>query len=224
MLHASSSRTSFGWAVPVVLIAAGLGSMRQAKADPREKLVGLGAGLCAPGFEPQNRASPALLSWGLQVFAYYGPDFGPWSWDLSFGASLSWATYSGVSPDYTYQRVGETMHGDLYFEGALYHPEALVQYELFSGWDIASYIEAGVGALWTTFRDAKVNSPASVDAMSSSVGDFGHGGLTVSLASKVDWRIARSLKVGASVKYSRTNSALLKRTVSVPVTISYYWW
>jgi hypothetical protein len=212
------------WVVLIVLNTAGLVAMPRAHADPGETLVGLGAGLWAPGFESQNRAAPALLNWGLQLFAHYGPDFGPWSWDLSVGASLSWATYSGVSPNYTHRRGGETMTGDLYFNGALYHPEVFVQYEVLSGWDVSVYVDAALGAMWTTYSGGSLRNSASNYEVDANVGDFGHGGLTSSASIKLDWRLARAVKAGASIRYTRANSPLLRRTVSVPVTVAYYWW
>jgi hypothetical protein len=211
------------WVIPIVILALVCES-RDARADPREKLVGFGAGLFSPGFEAQDRTAPALLSWAMQAFALYGPDWGPRSWDLALGVSVSWATYSGVSRDYTHHRDGEAMHGDLFFTGAVYHPELFVQYKLLSGWDVAPYVEAGLGALWATYRDATLHDVSTGQQMGSRVDDFGRGGVTASLALKVDWRVASSVRLGVAAKYTRSSASLLKWAVSVPVTLAYHWW
>jgi len=198
--------------------------VREAKADPKEKLVGLGVGMCSPGFDSQSRTAPALFSWGLQLFGRYGPDWGRWSWNLTVGASLSWATYSAVSRDYVHTRDSESTLGDLFFSGALYHPELLVAYKLLSGWDIAPYAELGLGYLWATYSDASLHDTDTGNELDASVDDFGDGGLTASLAFRIDWRVTRSLRIGAGLKYTRTAAALLKRTISVPITVTFFWW
>jgi hypothetical protein len=191
---------------------------KDARAEPGEKVLGAAGLLVLPAFEPQSRTAFRLAAGGASGFAHYGV-----TGELALGLRFSWATYSGIIPDFDYSTSAGGVRGRLSHVGALYEPEVFLQYKLYSGYLIAPYIEVGAGYVWTTFTEAALLADDDQE-YDVTVKDFGEGSVTLSVALTVDWRLWNFLGLGTGVKYTWVPNGLLGHTFTVPLTASYYWW
>jgi len=184
-----------------------------------EIAVGLQGGLMLPAFSPTSATAFTLAAWTVGVYGSYGVLD-----DLSLVASFSFFMFDGDADNYTYSEEGLDYKGTLRCSTRGYHPEVGLRYKVYSGYNLAPYLDASVGYAWNTFNDSRLFNEDGQE-YDVHISDFAQGMFTVSAGISVDYRIANMIFVGLGFKftYAFGSGNLLEHFFTVPVQVAYYW-
>jgi len=190
-----------------------------ARAEQDEISVGMQAGLLLPAFSPTSATAFTLATWTAGIYGNYGILD-----DLTLTASFTCFMFEGEASDYRHSEDGLDYTGNLRTKTRSYHPQVGVKYKVFSGYDIAPYVDASIGYAWTTFHGSRLldENNAEYDVQ---ISDFGQGVFTVTAGISVDYRIANMVFVGLgfSFTYAIGDGNLLEHYFSLPIQAAYYW-
>jgi len=184
-----------------------------------EITVGLQGGLMLPAFSPTSTTAFTLAAWTAGVYGSYGILD-----DLSIVASFSYFMFDGDSDNYTYSEDGLDYKGKLRCSTKGYHPEVGIRYKVYSGYNLAPYLDASIGYAWNTFNDSRLFNEDGQE-YDVHISDFAQGLFTVTVGVSADYRIANMIFVGLGFKftYAFGSDNMLEHFFTVPVQVSYYW-
>jgi hypothetical protein len=189
-----------------------------ADAEQDELTFGAEAGLMLPDYSPQSATAPTLATWTTGVLVSYGVLD-----DLSITTQFNFSMFDATAGGYTTTVDTLPYTGELKFSGRFYHPQVGARYKVLSGYNIAPYVEAGLGYAWTT-----IHAPVILDDEGRSfglgLGDWGEGTWTVAAGLVVDYRISNLLFVGLTGRFVYAlESGLLNHYTTVVLQAQYYW-
>ena len=187
-------------------------------AEQDEIAIGLTGGLLLPDFDSTSPTAFALATWRVGLAVSYGVLD-----DLSVTGAFSFSTFSARAPGVHQTDYGLDYLGTLRFDCQIFHPEVGLRYKLFSGYNLAPYVEASVGYLWLQVRDPRLlNEDELIYAIG--LGDFSRGAWTVSGGLALDYRLLETVFVGLEVRFTfALGDSLLRQAFELPLTVSYYW-
>lgn len=190
-----------------------------ANAEADEHVLGGSALITMPQFENEDATAFGVTTIGAQVSYQYGT-----TEDLYAVAQFSFWVIPNAATDYSHYDTAtqRAYDGSLNFNGEGYHGEVGCRYKLYSGYNVAPYIEVYGGYLWSTFRDPNLRNENNI-SFDFDMTSFGRGAFTAGGALGFDVRLWNVLLAGASVKYTMALDDVVKGAVSIPVTMSYYW-
>ena len=190
-----------------------------ASAEQDELAVGAQGGLLLPAFSPTSPTAFTLATWTAGVYGTYGVLD-----DLSLTASFSFFMFEGDAGGFKYTEESLDYEGTLICTTLAYHPEIGVRYKVYSGYDLAPYVDASIGFAWTTFHNSKLFNEDGLE-YDVNINDFGEAIFTVSAGISLDYRIENTIFIGLGFKftYAIGDDNLLEHFFTMPLQVSYYW-
>ncbi len=202
----------------LLLLGLLLASPGEARAEQTEITLGAEVGLLLPDFSPKSAAEIAVATWDVGILLSYGVLD-----DLSLTAEFLFSMFDASSSGYTVSSDGLDYTGSLDFSSRVYHPRVGLKYKLFSGYNLAPYIEGNIGWSWSTYHDAKLLNEEGLD-YGLGLGDWGESAFTVSVGASLDYRLANVVFVGLGFSYTYAiGGGLLRQFFNLPLQVSYYW-
>jgi hypothetical protein len=206
-------RSSVFSALVITLIA--LASV--ARAEDGEKSVSVEGTLLLPSFSSPDATAVALAALGVRARAEYGVTD-----DLSVTVGLGFSAFSGQTGD-TRSYLGRPLSGNLALDLDQIQGEIGARYLLFGGYNLAPYVEAGVGVLFLNFRNEDL-----LDTKGESYGlmlpDESSVALTGSIGLRIEYRLMNLVRIGAGVRLTEVfGNRLYKRFIEVPLGGALYW-
>jgi hypothetical protein len=189
-----------------------------ARAEQDEVTLGAEVGLLLPDFSPKSATEIAVATWNVGILLSYGVLD-----DLSLTAEFLFSMFDATSTGYTLRHDQLEYTGSLDFSSRVYHPRVGARYKLFSGYNLAPYVEAHLGWAWSTYHKAKLLNEDGLD-YGLGLGDWGESAFTVSVGASVDYRLANAVFLGLGFSYTYAiGGGLLRQFFSIPLQVSYYW-
>ena len=190
----------------------------RALCEQDELTLGAEAGLLLPDYSPKAATAFTVATWTAGVVVSHGVLD-----DLSLTAQFNFSLFSAMADDYSKTVDGLEYEGSLDFSGRLYHPQIGARYKVFSGYNLAPYVEAALGYAWTTVHRPKIVNDAG-QVYGLDLNDWGEGTVTVSGGLVVDYRVANTAMVGLTGRfvYALQNTLLNWYTI-IGVQAQYYW-
>jgi len=189
----------------------------EARAEQREDVVGIGALMVLPRINTSSSTGFAAVGWGVQGFAAYGvlqdlyveARFGLWDQ----GGNMSNVTL--VVPSGTYR-------GNLFWTGEAYKAELGLRYKVFSGFNLAPYLEAYGGYQWTTFTGQDLRNAAG-GSYGLPIGDVGQGAGTAGGGVALEYRLFNVVLLSASCLYTKVWNSLYAGDLTIGIAAAFTW-
>jgi hypothetical protein len=189
----------------------------EARAERGEISGGVEGALSLPGFSSTSPTAFALATWSAAVFGQYGILD-----DLYGQMRFSFSTFRAES-DRVLEVGQRPLPGTLRFDAFQYHVELGARYKLFSGYDLAPYVETHVGYLWSAYRDQRFLTPDGRN-YGLDLEDFSEGAFTIGGGLALDYRLFNLLFVGVAVRFVYPiGDGLHRYHLSIPLQVSVYW-
>jgi hypothetical protein len=188
-----------------------------ARAEADEISVGIEGALVLPRVRANDSTAIAAATWGVGAYAQYGL-----LEDLYLQGRFMFSAFEGTI-ETTKEYRGRMLEGVLGFSSTMYHFEVGARYKVYAGYDLAPYVEAHAGWMWSayrgqTFRDAVGRDYGLVLA------DFGEGQGTVAGGVAVDYRVMNSVLVGGTMRYVHAFGRSIElEYLAMAVQASWYW-
>ena len=211
-MRSSSTKTRLALFSALLLLTAAAG------AEQGEAAVGLHGGLMLPSFSSTSPTAFTLATWAAGVTGEYGLLD-----DLYLTAGFTFSMFDGDAEGYAFTEDGLQYNGLLRCSVRVYHPQVGLKYKLYSGYNMAPYLEASFGYAWTTFHGPRLLSDDDL-IYDVGISDFAEGSFTLTVGVSADYRLFNMLFVGAGAYFTYvTGDNLMEHYFSVPVRASYYW-
>ena len=211
-------RTRFIKTVLCSLFTVLLFSVTPAEAERNEASIGLHGGVLFPAFHPTTPTAFTLATWAAGVAGEYGLLD-----DLSLTARFTFSMFDGDAGGFGFSEDGLDYTGLLRCSVRVYHPQVGLKYKLYSGYNLAPYLEASFGYAWTTFHEPRVLNEEGL-IYEVGISDFAEGAFTFTVGISADYRLFNMVFVGVGVHFTYlVGDGLLEHYFSVPVYGSYYW-
>ena len=182
-----------------------------------EIIVGVQGGVFFPAAESKSDTAFALATWTAGVYGQYGILD-----DLYCNLGFSMSTFDGKISGYKLVYDSLDYVGSLDTSVQVYSIEARAIYQLFGGFDIAPYVEAGFGFAWSSYTNNSLLNDDGQD-FGLNIGDFGNGSLTLHVGVSANYRIANQIFAGLGLYFTwMISSDLYDYWFSLPVMVSYY--
>ena len=189
-----------------------------ALAERNEATVGLNGGLMLPSFSSTSPTAFTLATWAAGVAGEYGLLD-----DLSLTARFTFSMFDGDASGYAFSEDGLDYTGLLRCSVRVYHPQVGLKYKLYSGYNLAPYLEASFGYAWTTFHEPRLLNEEGL-IYDVGISDFAEGGFTFTVGISADYRLFNMVFVGVGIHFTYlVGDGLLEHYFSGPVFATYYW-
>jgi len=186
-------------------------------AEMNEATVGLHSGLMLPSFSSTSPTAFTLATWAAGVVGEYGLLD-----DLSLTARFTFSMFDGDAGGFSFSEDGLDYSGLLRCSVRVYHPQMGLKYKLYSGYNLAPYLEASFGYAWTTFHEPRLLNEEGL-IYDVGISDFAEGAFTFTVGVYGDYRLYNMVFVGVGVHCTYLiGDGLLEHYFSVPVFATYY--
>ena len=190
----------------------------QARAERNEASVGMHGGLMLPSFSSTSPTAFTLATWAAGVAGEYGLLD-----DLSLTARFTFSMFDGDAAGFGFSEDGLDYSGLLRCSARVYHPQVGLKYKLYSGYNLAPYLEASAGYAWTTFHEPSLLNDEGL-IYDVGISDFAEGSFTFTVGVSADYRLFNMVFVGVGIHFTYlVGDGLLEHYFSVPVFATYYW-
>jgi len=191
---------------------------RSAEAERNETSIGLQGGLMLPSFSSTSPTAFTLATWSAGAVGEFGLLD-----DLYLTAGFTFSMFDGDAAGYAYREDGLDYTGLLRCSVRVYHPQVGLKYKLYSGYNLAPYLEASFGYAWTTFHGPRLLNEEGL-IYDVGISDFAEGSFTFSVGLSADYRLFNMLFVGVGAYFTyMLKDNLLEHYFSIPVFATYYW-
>ena len=170
-----------------------------------------------PSFDSGSPTAFDLAAWTLGGGFDYGVIH-----NLHLGLRFSYSRFNGVAPRYATDVNGRLQEGQLSFAGQFFHPQATARVNLFPGYNLAPYLDLGVGFLWAIYRGNQLLDD-QFRLITEDIEDFGEGSLTLEAGFSLNYRIYNRVTVGIGVRWMTVFNTIYSYSINVPFKFAYYW-